>query len=467
MSYEKLKEEEPEAVGLLAYLNRDDTVTLEGLQKIYETDPSGAKARVGRVAPSVKQPGLEGDAPITVLCRRLNNAQQYSVDVEAAPAMLRLLLKDDPPSLLATGKTWYPGVIHAVDRSGYHAQGLPLEQHVFYDVKTQLDSYAELVRAVPSEFVRLDEDAPPNSLLTAGVKVEVAPPRMWACRANGALHLLCCADQKLPPPVFEKCLEVVLSIAESRRVALDAVYAGDQPDALPRFITSEPPLFSLARQVNICRDAPFARLLAAIPSAARGIDGGCRSIAHILLNSSKSTLNMLNAALKEAPSSLDPSIPGNDDRAWRVTNIDVKAQTVDLTADAERINGRGSEAPIHDIPFSQLRYFDAPPAYPPPVPHVGMYVNVVQRPMRMTAVTLTAQSLRVSDDSEEKVAQVVKRAKDFLGMLLAKMPAEAWAMSDETQLATRRRPWQNVVHGQTREIGDECVLHGARPRRHG
>ena len=128
MSYEKLKEEEPEAVSLLAYLNRDEKVTLEGLQKIY--DPSGAKARVGRVAPSVKQPGLEGDAPITVLCRRLKNAQQYSVDVEAAPAMLRLLLKDDPPSLLATGKKWYPGVIHAVDRSGYHAQGLPLEQHV-------------------------------------------------------------------------------------------------------------------------------------------------------------------------------------------------------------------------------------------------------------------------------------------------------------------------------------------------
>ena len=51
--------------------------------------------------------------------------------------------------------------------------------------------------------------------------------------------------------------------------------------------------------------------------------------------------------------------------------------------------------------------------------------------MRKTAVTLTAQSLVVSDDSEEKVAQAETRAKDFLGMLLAKIPAEAWAMSDE------------------------------------
>ena len=121
MAYQQLKEEEPPSgpAGLLAYLNQDDNITLDGLEAALRGDPSSATARVGRVAPSVTQPGFEGDAPITILCRRLANAQQYPVDVGTTPAMLRLLLEADPPSLLATGKKWYRGVIHAVDRSGH------------------------------------------------------------------------------------------------------------------------------------------------------------------------------------------------------------------------------------------------------------------------------------------------------------------------------------------------------------
>ena len=164
MAYQPLKEEEPPtgAAGLLAYLNADENVTLDGLQAALRADPAGAKARVGRLPPSVTQPGFEGDAPVTVLCRRLANAQQYPVDVSSTPAMLRLLLEADPPSLVATGKKWYRGVVHAVDKSGHHAAGR--KDLLFYDLKTQLGGFQDvLIRAVPAEFVRLeDAEAPPG-----------------------------------------------------------------------------------------------------------------------------------------------------------------------------------------------------------------------------------------------------------------------------------------------------------------
>ena len=183
MEYQRLKEEEPPtgAAGLLAYLNADENVTLDGLQAALRADPAGAKARVGRLAPSVTQPGFEGDAPVTVLCRRLANAQQYPVDVSSTPAMLRLLLEADPPSLVATGKKWYRGVVHAVDKSGHHAAGR--KDLLFYDLKTQLGGFQDvLIRAVPAEFVRLeDAEAPPGAKIGAGAKVEVAPPRAAQC----------------------------------------------------------------------------------------------------------------------------------------------------------------------------------------------------------------------------------------------------------------------------------------------
>ena len=207
------------------------------------------------------QPGFEGDAPVTVLCRRLANAQQYPVDVSSTPAMFRLLLEADPPSLIATGKKWYRGVVHAVDKSGHHAAGR--KDLLFYDLKTQLGGFQDvLIRAVPAEFVRLeDADAPPGAKIGAGAKVEVAPPRAAQCRARTALHLLCSADT-LPPPVFLECLEVCLSTAEARGVALDA-FAGDQPDALPRFVTTDPPLVNLTETQNLMKEATFLRLLAA------------------------------------------------------------------------------------------------------------------------------------------------------------------------------------------------------------
>ena len=281
MAYQQLKEEEPPtgAAGLLAYLNADENITLDGLQAALRADPAGAKARVGRLPPSVTQPGFEGDAPVTVLCRRLANAQQYPVDVSSTPAMFRLLLEADPPSLIATGKKWYRGVVHAVDKSGHHAAGR--KDLLFYDLKTQLGGFQDvLIRAVPAEFVRLeDAEAPPGAKIGAGAKVEVAPPRAAQCRARTALHLLCSADETLPPPVFLECLEVCLSTAEARGVALDA-FAGDQPDALPRFVTTDPPLVNLTETQNLMKEAPFLRLLAAIPAAARVTDSGGWSIAH-------------------------------------------------------------------------------------------------------------------------------------------------------------------------------------------
>ena len=142
---------------------------------------------------------------------------------------------------------------------------------------------------------------------------------------------------------------------------------------------------------------------------------------------------MLNAALEAAPRSLEPGVPGNihfTSTAWRITRIDGRAKTVDLTADPDRPGAK--EPPLHGIPFAQLRLFDAPPAYPPPPPNVGMYVNVVQRPTRVTSVSLTMQSLAMDEEgNEEKVSQAIARAKDFFGVLLRALPAEAWAMGEQ------------------------------------
>ena len=72
----------------------------------------------------------------------------------------------------------------------------------------------------------------------------------------------------------------------SQEVALDA-FAGDQPDALPRFVTTDPPLVNLTETQNLMKEATFLRLLAAIPAAARVTDSGGWSIAHNLLRSNK------------------------------------------------------------------------------------------------------------------------------------------------------------------------------------
>ena len=68
-------------------------------------------------------------------------------------------------------------------------------------------------------------------------------------------------------------------------MALDAS-AGDQPDALPRFVTTDPPLVNLTETQNLMKEAspPAA---SAIPAAARVTDSGGWSIAHNLLRSNK------------------------------------------------------------------------------------------------------------------------------------------------------------------------------------
>ena len=198
--------------------------------------------------------------------------------------------------------------MHAVDKSGHHAAGR--KDLLFYDLKTQLGGFQDvLIRAVPAEFVRLeDAEAPPGAKIGAGAKVEVAPPRAAQCRARTALHLLCSADETLPPPVFLECLEVCLSTAEARGVALDA-FAGDQPDALPRFVTTDPPLVNLTETQNLMKEA--TRLLAAIPAAARVTDSGGWSIAHNLLRSNKGTrAQLLRNSAQFSDQFSDPSSTG-------------------------------------------------------------------------------------------------------------------------------------------------------------
>eukprot|EP00966_Prymnesium_polylepis_P187118 4337550-Prymnesium_polylepis.1 len=212
-----------------------------------------------------------------------------------------------------------------------------------------------------------------------------------------------------------------------------SAFSGNQPDALPRYLDSDPPLSVLANERKLLKEGSFQQLLAAAPAAANVTSFDGSSIVHDLLRSRKATMAIIQAVLREAPSMLEPGIPGElhySTTSWKVTSVNAGRRIATLQADPDRIGPK--EPPLSDHHFDQLRFFDAPPAYPPPTPRVGMYVGVVRRPKRVTAVTMAVKSLVVDEKGDEKeVATAVKRALELLPFLLQRLPPEAFVMADQ------------------------------------
>ena len=237
-------------------------------------DPAGQSA-VRSLRSRVTQPASRAtrrDGALPSARERAAVPGRRQLDAGDVPAAAR----GRPAVAVATAEV-VRGVVRG-RQGGHHAAGR--KDLLFYDLKTQLGGFQDvLIRAVLAEFVRLGTPRRRGR--------RSAPARRWRWRRRGqrrrrartALHLLCSSDT-LPPPVFLECLEVCLHGGGPRR-GLDA-FAGDQPDALPRFVTTDPPLVNPTETQNLM-EATFPGLLSAIPAAARVTDSGGWSIAHNLL----------------------------------------------------------------------------------------------------------------------------------------------------------------------------------------
>ena len=137
------------------------------LQAALRADPA-ARRPCGRER-LVKQPGFEGDAPVTVLCRRPERARpsrrQPSRRCSAAA-------RGRPAVAVATARSGT-----AASRGSTRAATTRRPQGRLLRPEEQLGGFQDvLIRAVPAEFVRL-EDADAGRKIGAGAKAGVAPPR--------------------------------------------------------------------------------------------------------------------------------------------------------------------------------------------------------------------------------------------------------------------------------------------------
>ena len=426
---------------LLTYLNSEDSsseVNLDGLKAATAADTPTAISSTLQTY-SFTAPGSVGDTPIGVLCRRLLSPDKFPTKAADVPKMVRYLAQAHPPSLLAGGRTWYKGVVRAVNKSATTKGGAT------YDVFAQTMAVEVMFRAVDASCVDFT-----GAEQGEGAEVMISPPRSGECQPQTALHLLC-SDTQLRPETFDEALETMLSTIEAHALDRSALagYGGarDAPEPVRAVV---PPLHILAWNDTHLRESTFLRLLAFAPSAALEVCTNSQTrLCQVLLMNKKATVPMLEAVLRHDASALDASPAGVSylfwSTVWKVSAVDEAAQTADLQMDPHFYSEL--EPDIKGISWAQLRALDAPDWAARPVPTPGLFVYPDRAPRLNTSAILLAGALETSEiyESEQKMQQCVDRARTMWTFLLAHLPHAALAHTDQPSGANGTSPLHSLV----------------------